>query len=111
MDTEYEIREALQDLLSGDRSLVQFREWLAKETWDLPPGDKATTLASRIKLKIAEHTSGDLDDEALLQALTAISQHIASDSQRVVAFYGTSSTTVGPLRGTFTQTPFASAGR
>jgi hypothetical protein len=109
--TEYEIREALQDVLLGEVSLAQFREWLAKETWELEPGDNATVLANRIKLKLAEHTSGDLDDEELIVALKEISQHISSDYQQVVAVYGTSSTTVGTPGGSVTQTRFASAGR
>jgi len=71
-----ELRDRLADLRDGRISLDQFEEWFGPFVWDIHKrADRETQdLAYRIGLKLAEYSSGDLEQRVLLEELAAASR-------------------------------------
>ncbi len=64
------LRDQLARYLTGDVSLDEFKDWLAAETWDLEQhGNPASTLAIRVKHRLAEQSSGYCTEEDLKHML------------------------------------------
>lgn len=71
MIAENSIREKLSRFLRNDISLDQFEDWLAQSSWNMhvDSDPSARKLASSIELRLAEHSSGHLDERALRDEL------------------------------------------
>jgi glutamine synthetase adenylyltransferase len=71
MVIESQIREKLGRFLSHEMSLDQFEDWLVQHSWNMhrDSDESAQKLASAIELRLAEHSSGHLDDAALRDEL------------------------------------------
>ncbi|MHB8303448.1 MAG: hypothetical protein ACYDC6_11505 [Acidobacteriaceae bacterium] len=71
MIAESEIREKLGRFLSKDISLDQFEDWFVQRSWNMHKDshEAAQKLASAIELRLAEHSSGHLNDHALRDEL------------------------------------------
>ncbi len=67
MIAESQIREQLGHYLRGDISLDVFEDWLVQRSWNMhkDSDEAAQKLASQIELRLAEHSSGHLDEAAL----------------------------------------------
>jgi hypothetical protein len=71
-----EIREELRLCLAGSRSIEDFEDWFLPATWDTDD-----VLASQIRLRLAEHDRGDLDEDELRNMLFAA---LGEDSFEIV---------------------------
>jgi hypothetical protein len=83
MISESQIREKLGHYLSKEWSLAQFEDWLAQGSWNMHKDseEQAQKLASAIELRLAEHSSGHLDEKELRAELQAlVNSHIANVS-------------------------------
>ena len=71
MVAEYQIREWLARYLHGEVSLDQFEDWLVQRSWNMHgDSDEASQkLVAAIELRLAEHSSGHLDDKQLRDEL------------------------------------------
>lgn len=71
MIAENKIRENLGRYLSGELSLDHFEDWLVQRSWNMhkDSDESAQKLASAVELRLAEHSSGHLDDAALRDEL------------------------------------------
>jgi hypothetical protein len=71
MIAENQIREKLGRYLSGELSLDHFEDWLVERSWNMhkDSDESAQKLASAVELRLAEHSSGHLDDAALRDEL------------------------------------------
>jgi hypothetical protein len=71
MIVEYQIRQWLARYLSNEISLDQFEDWLVKQSWNMHrDSDEASQkLASALELRLAEYSSGHLDEPALREEL------------------------------------------
>jgi hypothetical protein len=71
MIAEYQIRERLARYLRGENSLDQFEDWLVQRSWNMhrDSGDAAKELVSAIELRLAEYSSGHLDEQSLRSEL------------------------------------------
>jgi hypothetical protein len=71
MIAEHQIREWLARYLHKVISLDQFEDWFVQRSWDMHRGsdESAQKLAAAIELRLAEHSSGHLDDAQLRQEL------------------------------------------
>lgn len=71
MINESQIREKLGRYLRGDLSLDPFEDWLAQSSWDMhkDSSEEAQGLVSAIELRLAEHSSGHLNESALKDEL------------------------------------------
>jgi hypothetical protein len=71
MISESQIREKLGRYLRRDLSLDQFEDWIAQQSWNMhrDSSDPAQRLASAIELRLAEHSSGHLEEDALREDL------------------------------------------
>lgn len=69
MINSVEIRSHLASLLSGDESLDAFEDWFVQHSWNVhKQGDpEAERLSYWIDLRLAEHSSGHLPEDALLR--------------------------------------------
>lgn len=76
------IREQVSDVLSGARSLEDFEDWIASSSWNvLRHADvDVRQLVGAIELRLAEHSSGHLDDNDLFAELqTLVLQGVVSE--------------------------------
>lgn len=75
-----EIRNRLSDLRDGKISLDEFQEWFDPYVWNIHKREDSETqsLAYEIGLKLAEYSSGDLDEPALMRGLVAAIRPFAS---------------------------------
>ena len=73
MIAENQIRERLIRYLRGETSLDQFEDWLVQRSWNMhrDSDEAAQKLAAAIDLRLAEHSSGHLDESALRDELRA----------------------------------------
>jgi hypothetical protein len=71
MISESQIRDNLHRLLRHDLSLDHFEDWIAQQSWNMhkDSSDAAQKLAAAIELRLAEHSSGHLDEPALWEEL------------------------------------------
>jgi hypothetical protein len=71
MIAEHQIRQQLAKYLHGEVSLDLFEDWLVQRSWNMhrDSDEAAQKLASAIELRLAEHSSGHLDDEQLREEL------------------------------------------
>lgn len=71
MIAEYQIRQKLAKYLHDEISLDQFEGWLADRSWNMhrDSDEAAQRLASAIELRLAEHSSGHLDNVELRDEL------------------------------------------
>jgi hypothetical protein len=78
MIAESQIREKLGQYLSKQLSLDQFEDWLAEHSWNMhkDSSESAQKLASAIELRLAEHSSGHLDECALRDELRPLVTNI-----------------------------------
>ncbi len=67
MISESQIRERLGRYLQRGLSLDQFEDWIAEQSWNMhkDSSEEAQGLAAAIELRLVEHSSGHLDEEAL----------------------------------------------
>lgn len=74
MITETQIRDQLAGLLAREMLPDRFEDWFAQATWNmhLESDEPAQTLASTIGLMLAEHSSGHLSEEELLEELAPL---------------------------------------
>src|ERR1700733_4156459 len=73
MIAESQIREKLGHYLSKEWSLAQFEDWLVQGSWNMhkDSGEQAQKLVSAIELRLAEHSSGHLNEKELRAELQA----------------------------------------
>jgi hypothetical protein len=73
MIAESQIREKLGHYLSKEWSLAQFEDWLVQGSWNMHKDseEQAQKLASAIELRLAEHSSGHLNEKDLRAELQA----------------------------------------
>lgn len=73
MIAENSIRDKLNRFLKNEFSLDQLEDWLVQRSWNmhLDSEESAQKLASAIELRLAEHSSGHLDEPALREELRA----------------------------------------
>lgn len=73
MIAENSIRLKLGRFLRNEIALDQFDDWLAQQSWNMhiDSEESAQKLASAIELRLAEHSSGHLDELALREELRA----------------------------------------
>jgi hypothetical protein len=71
MIAESQIREQIGHYLRGDISLDVFEDWLVQRSWNMhkDSNEAAQKLASAVELRLAEHSSGHLDEAALRDEL------------------------------------------
>jgi hypothetical protein len=71
MIAENQIREKLARYLSNELSLDHFEDWLVERSWNMhvDSDESAQKLASAIELRLAEYSSGHLDEVALRNEL------------------------------------------
>ena len=71
MIAESEIRQRLARYLARETSLDQFEDWLVKQSWNMhrDSEEAAQKLVSAVELRLAEHSSGHLDEPALREQL------------------------------------------
>lgn len=71
MIAESQIREKLGRYLRRDLSLERFEDWIAQQSWNMHQDsiEPAQKLASAIELRLAEHSSGHLNEAALREEL------------------------------------------
>jgi hypothetical protein len=71
MIAEAQIREQIGHYLRGEISLDIFEDWLVQRSWNMhkDSGEAAQKLASAIELRLAEHSSGHLDEAELRNEL------------------------------------------
>jgi len=92
MIAENQIREKLGRYLSKEWSLDQFEDWLVQRSWDMhkDSDESAQKLASQIELRVAEYTSGHLNEqelrEELLPFVTTYTATVRFGSSEQVAF-------------------------
>ena len=67
MIAEYQLRQQLAKYLNGEMSLDHFEDWLVQRSWNMhrDSDEAAQKLGSMIELRLAEHSSGHLDEEHL----------------------------------------------
>jgi hypothetical protein len=81
MIAEYQIRQWLARYLHDEVSLDQFEDWLVQRSWNmhLDSEPSAQRLASAIELRLAEYSSGHLDDNELrLELLPFVTTYTAT---------------------------------
>jgi len=81
MIAEYQIRQWLARYLHDEVSLDQFEDWLVQRSWNMHQDSEqsAQKLASAIELRLAEHSSGHLDDNELrLELLPFVTTYTAT---------------------------------
>ena len=109
MADDFAIRERLQTVVAGHEEIDGFRAWLAKETWNLEPGDSGTALSARIKLTLAEYDRGDLDHETLMLELKRLATLVWSGLEPPFASSAANSThRIGSLNYQTRSTPSVS---
>lgn len=71
MIAEAQIRKELGRYLRRDLSLERFEDWIAQQSWNMhqDSSEQAQKLASAIELRLAEHSSGHLNEPALREEL------------------------------------------
>ena len=71
MIAENQIREQLARYLRGELSRDQFEDWLVQRSWNMHRDsvEAAQKLAAAIELRLAEHSSGHLDEPSLRSEL------------------------------------------
>ena len=71
MISDSQIREKIGRYLRRDLSLDQFEDWIAQQSWNMHKDSSvsAQKLASAVELRLAEHSSGHLDESALREEL------------------------------------------
>lgn len=76
MDIDDQIRAWLLRYLAAQVSLEELEAWLSTASWDLDPtvDPVAEGLASRILLRLAEFSNGDLDEDELRADLAPLVQ-------------------------------------
>jgi hypothetical protein len=74
MIAELEIRSNLVRFLSKEMSLDQLEDWLVQRSWNMhkDSGEEARKLASAIELRLAEYSSGHLDESGLRDELRSL---------------------------------------
>ena len=71
MIAEHQIRQKLAKYLHHEMSLDQFEDWLVERSWNMHRDSDAAAqiFASAIELRLAEHSSGHLDEKQLREEL------------------------------------------
>ncbi|MGH7744721.1 MAG: hypothetical protein ACREQ5_07900, partial [Candidatus Dormibacteria bacterium] len=71
MIADYAIREQIAYYLTGKLSLDQFEDWLVGKSWDMhrDSDGQSQKLASAVELRLAEYSSGHLDEKHLRDEL------------------------------------------
>lgn len=71
MINENQIRTRLALYLRKLNSLDQFEDWIAESSWNMhkDSSEDAQKLASAIELRLGEHSSGHLDEDAMRDEL------------------------------------------
>ncbi|MCI0624846.1 MAG: hypothetical protein L0387_24940 [Acidobacteria bacterium] len=71
MISEVQIREQLARYLRKESSLDQLEDWLVQRSWNMhrDSADAAQKLAAAVELRLAEHSSGHLDEPSLREEL------------------------------------------
>ncbi|HEV2464551.1 MAG TPA: hypothetical protein VGT04_12175 [Acidobacteriaceae bacterium] len=96
MINESQIRQQLGRYLRGNISLDVFEDWLVQRSWNMhkDSDEAAQKLASQIELRLAEHSSGHLDEEAMREEFRAF---ITKFTMQIV-FNGAPVAPVEPVR-------------
>ena len=71
MIADYQIRQWLARYLHKEVSLDQFEDWIVQQSWNMHLDSElsAQNLASAIELRLAEYSSGHLDENQLRSEL------------------------------------------
>lgn len=74
MIEQFQIREKISRYLRDEISLDQFEDWLVQRSWNMhrDSDEGAQKLASAVELRLAEHSSGHLDEPALRNELLSL---------------------------------------
>jgi len=86
MIAENQIRERLSRYLRGEISLDRFEDWFVEGSWNmhLHSEEAAQKLAAAVELRLAEYSSGHLDEASLRNELLPL----VNKSTSVVSFGG-----------------------
>lgn len=78
MIQEYEVRDQLISLLSGDVSLDDFEDWLTTSSWNMHQHSPraAQELVGDIELALFEYSNGLLDEDQLRMRLLSLAGNI-----------------------------------
>jgi hypothetical protein len=96
MVSEKEVRDRLADALA-EGLLEEFEEWFVQQTWNVHQfhDSELQRLVYAIELRLAEFSSGHLDDAGLRRELSGIlssaTLNIGADQRRVMIQAGSSS--------------------
>lgn len=71
MIAEYQIRQQLAKYLNDEISLDHFEDWLVQRSWNMHRDSEpaAQKLASAIELRLAEYSSGHLEEKNLREEM------------------------------------------
>ena len=80
MILEFEIRDKLVDLVTGEITVDAFDHWLSAASWNMHKDSSvdARLLVGSIELVLAEHSEGHLSDEELRRRLVAIASQVVA---------------------------------
>src|SRR2546426_7914376 len=80
MIAENQIREKLARYLRGEISLDHLEDWVVEQSWNMhrDSDDAAQQLAAAIELRLAEHSSGHLDEASLRNEFLSLINKTAS---------------------------------
>jgi hypothetical protein len=81
MISENEVRERLARYLRGEIALEQFEDWLVQRSWNMHRDSEpaAQKLVAAIELRLAEHSSGHLDEPSLRSELVPLVSRTTSE--------------------------------
>jgi len=73
-----EVQNRLADFLAGNSSLDDFEDWFVKQSWDVHKFQDfdLQRLIFAIELRLSEHSSGHLPEDALREDLRRILQRV-----------------------------------
>ena len=74
MIAENQIRGSVARYLRGEISLDQLEDWLVEQSWNMhrDSDESAQRLAGAIELRLAEHSSGHMDELSLQRELLSL---------------------------------------
>jgi hypothetical protein len=74
MVIESQVRDRVSQYLHGEIGLDSFEEWLVQRSWNMQQDsvEEARRLVAAIELRLAEHSSGHLDERGLRHELAGL---------------------------------------
>ena|SRR5690348_4145590 len=109
MLSNFQLREQLIRLLSGDISLDDFDNWFAGESWNIHKSSDlmAQRLAYAVELRLAEYDDGHLSEPVLLDELRSLVRNYSLLLSDVIVSVGTGSSSRLDIHDWAIQRPWA----